>query len=192
MKNTNCKTKIRDTFWDLLSTKDINQIHVKEITEILGINRSTFYLYYDSIYDILQEIEDNFFVQTVSSVKLFVRFPLEDRYFTFPHPGIIDFLEFCRKNKKLIKVLLIDRKDPKFINEYEQHIKETFCQKAVKEHYISSDIDPRFQNAYFKQMIDGHLSFVRWWIENDDDMPDEQTALLVYRLMYAPFRYIKP
>lgn len=61
MKNTNCKTKIRDTFWDLLSTKDINQIHVKEITEILGINRSTFYLYYDSIYDILQEIEDNFF-----------------------------------------------------------------------------------------------------------------------------------
>ena len=39
----------------LLERKDIQYITVKEICEKAGVNRTTFYLHYDSISDLLEE-----------------------------------------------------------------------------------------------------------------------------------------
>lgn len=42
----------------LLEQKDIDYITVKEICEKAGVNRSTFYLHYDTIDDLLNETLD--------------------------------------------------------------------------------------------------------------------------------------
>ena len=42
----------------MLETHDIQDISVKELTELVDINRGTFYLHYDDIYDMLHKIED--------------------------------------------------------------------------------------------------------------------------------------
>ena len=39
----------------LLDSKDFEYITIKEICEIAGVNRSTFYLHYDNVNDLLQE-----------------------------------------------------------------------------------------------------------------------------------------
>lgn len=39
----------------LLDSKDFEYITIKEICETAGVNRSTFYLHYDNINDLLQE-----------------------------------------------------------------------------------------------------------------------------------------
>ena len=39
----------------LLDSKDYEYITIKEICETAGVNRSTFYLHYDNINDLLQE-----------------------------------------------------------------------------------------------------------------------------------------
>lgn len=43
---------------ELLLKKDISKISIKELCETAGINRSTFYTYYDTQYFLLEEIED--------------------------------------------------------------------------------------------------------------------------------------
>lgn len=40
---------------NLLNEKDIDYITVKEICKTAGFNRSTFYLHYETIYDLLNE-----------------------------------------------------------------------------------------------------------------------------------------
>ena len=45
----------------MLETHDIQDISVKELTELVDINRGTFYLHYDDIYDMLHKIEDEMF-----------------------------------------------------------------------------------------------------------------------------------
>ena len=53
------KTKIVNTFWELYKKQPINKITVKQLTEKCNIHRGTFYIHFDDIYSILEEIETN-------------------------------------------------------------------------------------------------------------------------------------
>ena len=49
------KMLIRKAFTSLLSQKPIQSISVKELCELAGINRGTFYSHYTDIYDLLRK-----------------------------------------------------------------------------------------------------------------------------------------
>ncbi len=51
---------ISDRFLDLVEEKPFYLIKVRELTEYASISRSTFYVYFDSIYSIVQKLEDDF------------------------------------------------------------------------------------------------------------------------------------
>ena len=51
------KDNLRSAFWTLYSSKPIDKITIKEITDLAGYNRGTFYLYYKDVYDIFASIE---------------------------------------------------------------------------------------------------------------------------------------
>ncbi len=53
------RKNLMDAFWKLYLTKPLERISVKEITDMAGYNRGTFYLYFRDIYDVLENIEDN-------------------------------------------------------------------------------------------------------------------------------------
>ena len=55
------KTKqgIRDSFFILLKEKPINKITVSDIIRQADINRSTFYFYYDDIFDMIEQINNS-------------------------------------------------------------------------------------------------------------------------------------
>ncbi len=55
--------KMDEAFLKLLETKDFTYITVKEICEAAGVNRSTFYLYYETINDLLSESVDHMTAQ---------------------------------------------------------------------------------------------------------------------------------
>jgi len=52
------KMIIRNTFFSLLEEKSVSAITVKELCEKADINRATFYRYYQDIYDLLDQVED--------------------------------------------------------------------------------------------------------------------------------------
>ena len=49
---------IRRTFRDMICEMDYEDMTIKELTERAMINRKTFYLHYDSLDDLLQELQD--------------------------------------------------------------------------------------------------------------------------------------
>ena len=50
------KAMIRKAFTTILRNKPIQSISIKELCELAQINRSTFYLHYTDIYDLLNQI----------------------------------------------------------------------------------------------------------------------------------------
>lgn len=54
------REKIEKNFISLLEKKSINNITITEITKLAGINRRTFYVYYEDIYDLRNQIEKKF------------------------------------------------------------------------------------------------------------------------------------
>ena len=91
-------------FLQLLEKKDFEYISIKEICEKAGVNRSTFYLHYDNISDLLSES---------------IRFMNEQflSYFQSENVEIITKLKSCPM-KELILV------EPKYLLPYLTYIKE--------------------------------------------------------------------
>ena len=58
------KTKrlLRGALTDLLKEKPIQEIKVREIADMVDINRGTFYQHYRDVYDMLNSIEDEIFI----------------------------------------------------------------------------------------------------------------------------------
>ena len=81
----------------MLETHDIQDISVKELTELVDINRGTFYLHYDDIYDMLHKIEDEMFLEfnEIMEQKPVVTNSLAS---TWPGLGFFHFLESAQSD----------------------------------------------------------------------------------------------
>ena len=104
--NTACL--MDEAFILLLDKKDYEYITVKEICEKAGVNRSTFYLHYETINDLLEESAEFLlrgFTEKMSGVsagvieKLRVC-PIDDLYFMTPE-YITPYLGFVKERRKL-------------------------------------------------------------------------------------------
>lgn len=54
------RKKIMDSFWEQYKTTPITKITVSAITKSAGVHRSTFYEYFNDIYDLLEQFENDF------------------------------------------------------------------------------------------------------------------------------------
>ena len=63
------KMLIRKEFTELLKTKPVQSITVREICERTGINRSTFYNHYTDVYDLLEQIERDMLAELGENLK---------------------------------------------------------------------------------------------------------------------------
>jgi Transcriptional regulator len=62
------KHLIHDALLKMLKTHTINKISIRELCQVAGINRSTFYNHYGSQYDVLNEIAENYIQSTSYTV----------------------------------------------------------------------------------------------------------------------------
>ena len=53
------KENIRRVFEEMICEMDYEEMSIKELTERAKINRKTFYLHYDSLDDLLREIQND-------------------------------------------------------------------------------------------------------------------------------------
>ena len=86
------KHKIKDSLIELLNSKPMDKITVKEISELCNISRQTFYYHFNDIYDIARQI----FAET--SKHAMQSFVEEDDWST----GYMRMMTWCRKNKNFI------------------------------------------------------------------------------------------
>jgi AcrR family transcriptional regulator len=101
-----------DSFWLLYCKKSIEKITVKEICDVAGYNRSTFYVYFKDAYEILAEIEEQ--TITVEDFKSIVIKNLFYGNLFHDHRKkaiLKSILEFFEKNKTYLPVLLGENGD---------------------------------------------------------------------------------
>ncbi len=54
----NTKQAIHEAFWQLLIAKSLDKITVRDIVEVCGLTRNTFYYHYEDIYDLFDDYLD--------------------------------------------------------------------------------------------------------------------------------------
>ncbi|MBQ8488283.1 MAG: TetR/AcrR family transcriptional regulator [Lachnospiraceae bacterium] len=103
--------KMHTALMTLLDSKDFEYISVKELCETAGVNRSTFYLHYDNVNDLLQEtveaVYKDFFGRfgAEGSGEINIDDKNEDELFLITPRYLVPYLDFVEENRKLFYLM---------------------------------------------------------------------------------------
>ena len=148
----------------LLEKKDIDFISITEITQKAGVNRSTFYLHYDNIYELLEETLENLNKEFIASfsVKTSYEIKSSNEAFLITEEYLMPYLSFCKKNKRILK--LVHQKPHLFQSEraYRKMYDSIFYPAIAQ--FIEDKTQRIYNLEFFTQ---GVVGIVRKWIELD-------------------------
>lgn len=130
------KRILRECLFNLLETKTIDEITVKELTEQADMNRSTFYFYYNDIGDMMQQIQNEIFeVFEESVIAPQAQFVTVEDFSEY----ILRFLLFCKEQEKICKFVI--NNDPN--NFLSNKIKSSLLQHVPDSAVIFPVDDPK-------------------------------------------------
>ena len=102
------KKLLKDSLTDILQTQSIYHVSVRELCERAGINRSTFYKYYGSPFELLEEMEADLLEAT--------------EHFLSQQEGLTDstvleqILKYLEEDLDFVRLLINSNVDPAFAN----------------------------------------------------------------------------
>ena len=102
-------TKMDEALIKLLGKKEFEYITIRELCDRAGVNRSTFYLHYDNMTDLLQEttryVFDKFLTYFSAPNIDYAKCGLEELIFTRKE-YVIPYLTFIKENQRIFKTAL--------------------------------------------------------------------------------------
>ena len=162
-------TKMDEAFLRLLEKKDISYITVKEICETAGVNRSTFYLHYETISDLLSEsvnyLNDQFLaymkkdkeavVSRLQKCSLNELFLVTQEYLT-------PYLCYIKEFKKIFRTAI----ENAAVLELEKSYDKMFCYvfTPILERYEVPEKDRTYIMAFY---IRGLMAIITEWLKTD-------------------------
>ena len=121
----NTAIKMDQALLTLLEKKDFEYITIKEVCKEAKVNRSTFYLHYENIMDLVQEtvesmnkqflgyFKQNDFIDKIQTSKIDELYLIDDHYLN-------PYLNYIKDNKKLFKITLAKTETLNLNKSYQQ------------------------------------------------------------------------
>jgi AcrR family transcriptional regulator len=169
---------LRDSLLALMKEKSILAISIKEICELAGVSRSTFYIYYKDQYDLLRQIEDQTFIEADKIIQPHTKIAKK------PNSREItaifqDTLQFIANNNNSIQVLLGENGDRDFQKKYFRNSIESL--RKFTEGIGVKLPDKKAAQYGFVFVIGGFHTLVQEWLKNGMDTPAPDLAKILTR-----------
>lgn len=157
------KQAIHGAVLELLKTKSIDSMSVKEICELADVNRGTFYLHYGQPRDVLSEIEDQF----INENKTFF-----NNYWNKHHDlnSLSDIFSYFLNNQNNSNVLL-GTNGNSFLNRIIEMERERVVEEWNKEYPAYSK---EKLNYLYDYVIQGSMKLVLNWINDNKGISVEE------------------
>ncbi|MCC8195708.1 MAG: TetR/AcrR family transcriptional regulator [Ruminococcus sp.] len=165
----------------LLERKDLEFITVKEICERAGVNRSTFYLHYETISDLLDETaemidkrfsqyfdeSDEDFAEKISGVELSELVLINERQ-------LLPYLRFIQENKAVYRATF---RNPYAVRADEKY--EYLKNRVIEPILMRFDVPKERHRYYIDYYIEGIMAIVKRWLLNDCTDSVEEIAAVI-------------
>lgn len=179
------KTALRmnEALISLLEVKDLEYISVKEICQTAGVNRSTFYLHYETLSDLVSEtletINRRFMAYFPESAGDILKRPGEQEksaLFLVTRAYLLPYLRFIRENQNIYRAAYRSPVGMQCSERYgrlKRHILSPILQRfgvpdGLREYYM----------AYY---IEGISAIIRRWIDRNCEEEIETIAGIIQR-----------
>ena len=169
---------ICDKFLEMMENKSCFSIKVTELIKYANIGRSTFYVHFDSIDDLIQKIEDDFLAGLPDA---------ESVSFLQTKENAINFrkaiVKYVKKNANVVRAFLGPYGDPAFQIKVKNRVS-----KKLDAYYINNDAwSPNLSDGEKKLILEfiagGRQQMGIWWILNGDEVSIEDFFKAVRKIM---------
>lgn len=165
-------------FWDLFRQKGIDKITVSELSEMAQINRSTFYVYFKDVYDVLDQIEQCYLPD---GVKLFEQFKdLKDKDLIYQK-----FLTMFDASYLEIAFLLSEHGDPNFVLKLKNSLRPVFRQSMLKQYQTHKNFD-----LTVEFILSSMIGVITYWANHTNEISSKELfdhlhSLYIYGVPYS-------
>ena len=159
------KMMFRRALAELLKEKHISGISIREICEKAELNRSTFYLHYHDVYDLLEEIENEIAEEADKAVGM-------------DKENEIRFLRYLKENRDYYHILLTNS-DINFMRRYHDRVLARMMET------VELDVSEKKREYIFSYALEGSMCIVRKWAGNGFAESEEEIAGLLFQLSDA-------
>ncbi len=164
----------------ILEEKEYNFINVKEICEKAGVNRSTFYLHYESIDDLLKETIDNInkaffasFEEKLSKENILKEHTMDD---LLSEKFLKVYLEYIKKNQRILKLYKLIPHILDANKNYDYLYNKIF--KPIMDLYNIPENEQKYYMAFY---IEGIMGIIYKWLDNNCDTDIESMIIIIRR-----------
>ncbi len=154
------KRLLREGLIQLMQQKPVRDISVKELSELIDINRGTFYLYYRDIFDMVQQLENELFEEMENIILQYAGKRNREGIASF----FTDLLSFIKENSTMLKLLISPNGDNLFYERLNGAIREKYRTELRKttDGSPASEFDHKYSFAIF-----GLIGLIHYWLEQD-------------------------
>lgn len=151
------KLLLQKTLVDLMLEKEVGKISVKELTQRADVNRSTFYLHYLDIYDMLEQME-NEFVETIQGFfhDFFTPLPA-----SMPLTLFINISKWLEQDKEYYVKLLSGTASWHILQDLEVRVRDEFITLLQIIFMDEDSIDLRTRVNF---TVSGIIGVLRMWV----------------------------
>ena len=168
-KYFNTAARMDEAFLELLSRKSFAYISVKEICEKAGVNRSTFYLHYETIGDLLNESMQYMSSQLLTYFKASTRSmisrlrdcPLDELNLITPE-YLTPYLNYIRDHKRLFQTAVENASFLRLDETYDKMFRYVFL--PILERYQIPEPDRPYTMAFY---VHGLMAIISEWLHDD-------------------------
>jgi len=169
------KMVLRDSLMELMKSKPISAIYIKEICALADISRATFYKYYTDQYDLLRKTEEETFIFIE---KIFNKYAIYKNDKNATQRLMEEILQYIADNNKLIYVLFTENGDI--------HFQKNLFSSMYKINYLKQITDKIPDEAtkqyYFLYIVTGTVGLICHWINNGMDKSIDELARMIIKI----------
>lgn len=151
------KMLLQNALVDLMLEKAVGKISVKELTQKADVNRSTFYLHYLDIYDMLEQME-NEFLETIQGFFHDFFTPLPT---SMPLTLFVNISEWLEQDKEYYVKLLRGSASGYIFEELESRIRDEFLTLLYLIFLDEESLDLRTRVNF---TVSGTVGVLRMWV----------------------------
>lgn len=178
------RAQLRQGLAELLKEKSLKEITVKELVEKVDINRSTFYLHYADIYDMMEKIENELTEEIEDLIRTHPVSPFNEDSFPF----IEDIFSILAENRDICAALLGPNGDISFLHRIEKLLAEHSL-NVLKRTFPEKMDDLKY---YYAFCLSGCIGLVKTWLNEEISVSPQHMAELTFKLIMNALRGFYP
>ena len=169
----NTEKKICDALLEMMEERPFYQIKVAQLCDRNSISRSTFYNYFDSIFSVLQKIEDDILEKL---------FEFSVAHAQYDKTIILDAFSTIRNCIRAFQILIGPNGDPSFVARLINRNKRSLNMLANESKSQATTLELQVVHEFTHA---GKLRVFEWWAEHENEVSVSDIAEIMNRIMAA-------